>query len=101
MITSHPVLTSYDNIIIRENIDAAYKEAESYCDTHNCDKCFIIGGASIYKQTINDVDVLDITILNDDYEGDTYFPEIDFNIWKKSRLVKEGTECKFYTLYKD
>lgn len=45
---------------------------------------FIIGGASIYRQTIDVVDALYITHI--DLEAahvDTYFPEIDMEVWKE------------------
>jgi len=41
---------------------------------------FVCGGASIYKQTINRVDVLYITEVHIKPDGDVFFPEIDKNI---------------------
>ena len=29
-----------------------------------------------------------LSFLNEDYEGDTYFPEIDENIWKIDKIEK-------------
>ncbi len=45
---------------------------------------FICGGASIYRQTINRADVLYITIVDQEPDGDVFFPEIDKNIWRES-----------------
>jgi len=45
---------------------------------------FICGGASIYRQTINRADVLYITWVNQEPDGDVFFPEIDKNIWKET-----------------
>jgi dihydrofolate reductase len=42
---------------------------------------FITGGAEIYKQTIEYWDKLYITDIDANYEGDTFFPEIDFSNW--------------------
>lgn len=39
--------------------------------------CFIIGGGEIYKQTIDLVDKIYLTIIDNDFTGDTYFPELD------------------------
>tara|TARA_R110000787_G_scaffold7747_5_gene26044 strand:+ start:748 stop:1236 length:489 start_codon:yes stop_codon:yes gene_type:complete len=46
---------------------------------------FIIGGAQIYKETIekNLADQLDITQVHQDFEADVYFPEIDTKVWKE------------------
>ncbi len=45
---------------------------------------FICGGASIYRQTINRVDNLYITLINQEPDGDVFFPEIDKNIWQEA-----------------
>jgi dihydrofolate reductase len=46
---------------------------------------FIIGGAQIYKETIekNLADQLDITQVHQDFEADVYFPGIDTKVWKE------------------
>lgn len=45
---------------------------------------FILGGAEIYKQAIKIADVLDLTIVHQDFEADVFFPVIDKNIWKET-----------------
>ncbi len=47
---------------------------------------FVIGGRSVYEQTLPYVDRLYVTHINKEFEGDTYFPIID---WKKWVCVKE------------
>jgi len=51
------------------------------------EKIFIIGGESIYKQAMPIATKIDLTLIPGDYEGDTYFPEIDDN-WIKTETVK-------------
>ncbi len=49
----------------------------------NTDKeLFIIGGASVYRQTLPVADKLYITLINKEYLGDVYFPEIDLSNYK-------------------
>ena len=38
-------------------------------------KIFVIGGASLYEQTIKNAEELHITRIERDYEGDAYFPK--------------------------
>jgi len=45
---------------------------------------FIIGGGEIYKQTIELADRLEITLVEEDFEADTFFPRIDLKIWLKT-----------------
>lgn len=44
---------------------------------------FILGGGEIYRQSMNIADKLIITEVHEDFEGDTYFPEIDPQIWQE------------------
>jgi len=43
---------------------------------------FIIGGGSVYSQFLPFTNKLYLTIVNQDFEADTFFPEIDFSQWK-------------------
>ncbi|KKR10573.1 MAG: Dihydrofolate reductase [Candidatus Woesebacteria bacterium GW2011_GWA1_39_21] len=43
---------------------------------------FIIGGASVYKQFIGVANKLYITKIHHNFDGDTFFPEIEPNKWK-------------------
>lgn len=55
---------------------------------------FIIGGRSIYEQTLPYVDRLYITHIDRVFKGDTYFPVIDWNQWTCMREELSG-ELKF------
>ena len=44
---------------------------------------YIIGGGNIYKQAMEFADVLYITEVHHEFEGDTYFPEIDEEVWEE------------------
>ena len=43
---------------------------------------FIIGGGEIYTQTINIVDKIELTRVHEEFDGDSYFPEIPLDIFK-------------------
>jgi len=60
---------------------SAVEECKDY------EKIFIIGGESIYKQAMPIATKIDLTLIPGDYEGDTYFPEIENN-WIKTEIVK-------------
>lgn len=74
-------------------LDQNYQAAEGVRVLHSLDDVFeklkdedvfICGGASIYRQTVNRVDVLYITRVFQSPDGDTFFPEIDTSIWQES-----------------
>lgn len=84
-------LPNRTNIIVTRNADyhqegcivkRSLKEAvESVSNEENA---FIIGGAQIYNQAIEYglADRLDITLLQESFEADVYFPEFDKMEWK-------------------
>ena len=47
---------------------------------------FVAGGAELYRQTINDSCRLYLTLVQAQFEGDAFFPEIAESLW---RLVSE------------
>jgi len=46
-------------------------------------KIHILGGGEIYQQTIALAERLIITEIHGEFEGDTFFPEIDKSRWQE------------------
>lgn len=44
---------------------------------------FICGGEGIYRQTLATADRLDLTRVEAEPEGDTFFPEVDWSRWRR------------------
>ena len=63
---------------ICNSLDEARKAVEESGD----EEAFIIGGAELYRQAIPFVDRIYVTVVHDEYEGDAYFPEIDWKGWR-------------------
>jgi dihydrofolate reductase len=59
-----------------DSIDAAMSLASEG------DEVMLIGGASLYAQTIAYATRLYITRIHDSFEGDTWFPEFDLRQWR-------------------
>lgn len=58
---------------------------------------FIIGGAEIYKQTMDLANKLYVTEIHHEFEGDVHFPEIDKKKWKEvSRISMKADEKNKY-----
>jgi len=70
------------NVITVPDIESAIEKAKEF---HN--DIYIIGGQTIYEQTINDVDELCISHIRSSYSGDKFFPEIDNEIWQQNKEV--------------
>jgi dihydrofolate reductase len=46
------------------------------------EESFIIGGGSIYRQFLPFCNKLYITMVNKEFEADTFFPQVDLNKWR-------------------
>lgn len=49
------------------------------CNTE--EENFIIGGASVYRQFLPFADRLYLTRVHKEFDGDVFFPEVDFSQW--------------------
>lgn len=52
------------------------------------DKVFVIGGGEIYAQLLDRADALYLTLVDNDFEGDAFFPPYEHLIGKRFVLVR-------------
>lgn len=62
--------------------------------TENESEIMLIGGASLYQQTISQADKLYITEIHESFDGDAWFPEIDSSLWKESWRESHASDEK-------
>jgi glycine hydroxymethyltransferase len=76
------VVLNRDEYYVAEGatVKTSFEEALDFCKHY--EKVFIIGGASVYAQGLKIADRLELTKVEGDYEGDVYFPEVDYSQWK-------------------
>ena len=61
----------------------------------NCEKCFVIGGAAIYKHFFDLADKLYVTSIRHTFEdADAFFPEIDIDNWRINSVSDEFKKKK-------
>jgi dihydrofolate reductase len=73
------------------------KDIESALSIDHCyPEIVVIGGASVYNQTINQADKLVITHIDADFEADVFFPKIDTTVWKINSILDGSNETYKY-----
>jgi dihydrofolate reductase len=79
------------NIVIsrQENLEISGAEvcnsinsAISLCKDER--EVFIIGGSQIFEQSLDLADTLYLTVIQNNFDADTFFPELDKNQWKET-----------------
>ena len=72
---------------------------EALVKLHSEKEVFIIGGGEIYKQSIDSVDTIYITLVHTVIDGDVYFPEIDKSkfdlVWEEKHLADEKNKFDY------
>ena len=84
-----------DNVTIVHDLNPLIDKYKN-CD----DEVFIIGGAEIYKQVLPYADKLYLTKVNNPFDGDTFFPEINYDNFKVEYTSEEFTDEKSGIKYK-
>lgn len=73
-------------VIVTNSLEEGIEKAQEL----EQEEIFICGGGSIYQQTIGSADKLYLTIVNGDFEADTFFP--DYSEFKK--VIKTGSDSE-------
>ena len=101
-------LNNRTNIIITrsENYDApgaivvsSISEGIEYAKQKGEKELFVIGGGTIYCQTLKWADRLYITEVKGEFEGDTYFPEFDKTEWNEVSRNSNKSDEKHAVAY--
>ena len=66
-----------------ENVKVVHSLLEIQDLIEGKEEAFVIGGAMIYNFLMPYVKKMYVTEIDKEFEGDTFFPKIDNNIWKE------------------
>lgn len=77
-----------DGCLVATSVDQAIALAQNETQ-FNKDELFVVGGGEIYELFLPSANKLYISIIDNNFEADTYFPEITYQNWQ---LLEE---CSF------
>lgn len=86
---------SHEGIEVANSLEEAIKMAG------DVEEIMVLGGAQIFKASLPIADRLYITLIDEEFEGDTYFPEVggEWKITSQSEVFtsKEGHKFQYIT----
>lgn len=107
-------LPKRENIIITTQTSGFPEEVELLHDVNELKKrskenptkeYFVIGGGNIFNQVIDFADRMYITMINEEFQGDIYFPKFNKSEWdltsKKQGKQDENNPYEYYYLQYD
>lgn len=100
-------LPKRESLVLTRNTDFKYEGVQVYNKIDDILKEFInseeeiviIGGEQIYKAFLPYVNKLYVTVVNSEFEGDSWFPEYKSYFSKKQSLKKGSTDKVSYEMF--
>jgi len=97
-------LPGRDNIVITtdrlyqaEGCQVVHSIGQALQAAGGCEEAMIIGGANLYRQTLEDAGRLYLTLIKAEPQGDAWFPEIDPQQWREiEREAHKADESNQY-----
>ncbi|MBP1960832.1 dihydrofolate reductase [Paenibacillus aceris] len=94
------IILSREKELRIEDCEIAHSINDVFNICQSEEEVFIFGGEQIYKMFMPYVTKMYITKIYHEFEGDTYFPDIDFGEWKEVSVTAGITDLKNpYTYY--
>jgi dihydrofolate reductase len=89
ILTSRGPLTEYPDVETFASVEEAFDALQGE------EKVFIGGGGTVYEQFIDRADVLELTLVEGEFEGDTFFPPFEHLVGTVYDLVGEDPHDGF------
>ena len=86
-----------EGVLVVDSIDSALEKADAIAQRDGVDEIMVIGGGEIYRQTLPVAQILYLTEVQADVDGDAYFPAVDFSQWQsiKRETVTAASAADF------
>ncbi|MCA9487588.1 MAG: dihydrofolate reductase [Nanoarchaeota archaeon] len=99
-------LPKRDNIVMSKSMETKEglyiaRDMQEALDIAGNVDTYIIGGSQIYELFLPLVRKMELTRVHKDFEGDAYFPDVNWKNWKLTkeidRITKKGLKYSFQT----
>ena len=72
----------------------AHSLEEAWRAAGEADEVCVIGGTSLFAETLPVADVIHLTEVEADVEGDTYFPDFDRSAWRETEVARHAADAR-------
>jgi dihydrofolate reductase len=72
----------------------AHSLADAWRAAEGADEACVIGGTSLFDETLPLADVIHLTEVEADVEGDTYFPGFDRSAWTETEVERHAADAR-------
>lgn len=90
VITRSPLKSEHSSVVYVQDLAAAMDIAREKVVSFG-PEIFIAGGAEIYKMAMNTCDRIYLTVIDKEFPGDAFFPEVPAGQWSLTENRKSAT----------
>ncbi|UQZ37137.1 dihydrofolate reductase [Paenibacillus sp. PK3_47] len=77
------IILTRDTDYAPEGAEVVHSLEEALAEGRKDDELMVVGGAEIYQMMLPYADKLQVTRIEEAFEGDTKFPEVDWSQWEE------------------
>ncbi|UJL42717.1 type 3 dihydrofolate reductase [Shewanella vesiculosa] len=100
----HNIVISRNSQLSIDGVTCVQSFDDAVAAAGDCDEIVVIGGGQLYQQLLPKADILYLTLIDLDVDGDTLFPDWDDGSWQLQNSVNatndKGLQYSFNTLHK-
>jgi dihydrofolate reductase len=68
--------------------------AEAWKAAEGADEACVIGGTTLFEETLPNADVIHLTEVEAEVEGDTWFPPFDRSQWRETEVARHPADAR-------
>ncbi|GGQ18220.1 type 3 dihydrofolate reductase [Shewanella litoralis] len=100
----HNIVISRNSQLVIDGVTCVLNFEQALIAAGECEEVVVIGGGQLYEQLLAQADVLYLTMIDLDVEGDTHFPHWDDGSWQiqnsETATNDKGLQYSFNTFVK-
>lgn len=86
IVVTHNAAFEAPGCVVVHSLEDAWRAADG------ADEACVIGGTSLFEETLASADVIHLTEVEAEVEGDTYFPPFDRSQWRETEVSRHPAD---------
>jgi dihydrofolate reductase len=88
------IVVTHDRAFQAPGCVVAHSLEEAWRAAGQADEVCVIGGTSLFAETLPVADLIHLTEVEADVEGDTYFPAFDRGAWRETEVARHAADAR-------
>jgi dihydrofolate reductase len=88
------IVVTHDRAFRAPGCVVAHSLAEAWQAAEGADEACVIGGTTLFEETLAGADVIHLTEVEADVPGDTYFPPFDRSAWRETEIARHPADAR-------